>query len=121
MTGAMTARHLSGAEQSVELAAIGRRAAEQEFDVLLALGLAVPSSDLTPPEPAPDPLPYGRPTAVELLDAVAGFLASDVQPQTTDRTSFLVRVAGNVLATVRRELAFGPAATARHRARLDRL
>ena len=121
MTGAMTARHLSGAEQSVELAAIGRRAAEQEFDVLLALGLAVPSPEAPPSDPPPDPVLYGRPTAVELLDAVAGFLASDVQPQTTDRTSFLVRVAGNIVATVRRELVLGPAATARHGARLDAL
>jgi aminoglycoside phosphotransferase (APT) family kinase protein len=31
-------RHLSGSERSVELAAIGRRAWEQEYDVLLALG-----------------------------------------------------------------------------------
>jgi aminoglycoside phosphotransferase (APT) family kinase protein len=31
-------RHLSGAERSVELVAIGRRVWEQEYDVLLALG-----------------------------------------------------------------------------------
>jgi aminoglycoside phosphotransferase (APT) family kinase protein len=31
------ARHLSGSERSVELAAIGRRVWEQEYDVLLAL------------------------------------------------------------------------------------
>jgi aminoglycoside phosphotransferase (APT) family kinase protein len=30
-------RHLSGSERSVELAAIGRRVWEQEYDVLLAL------------------------------------------------------------------------------------
>jgi hypothetical protein len=30
-------RHLSGSEPSVELAAIGRRVWEQEYDVLLAL------------------------------------------------------------------------------------
>jgi aminoglycoside phosphotransferase (APT) family kinase protein len=121
MTGAMTARHLSGASPSVELAAIGRRACEQEFDVLLALGLAAPSADVPLPDPVPDPLLYGRPTAVELVDAVAGFLASDVQPQTADRTSFLARVAGNVLAAVRRELLLGPSARARHRRRLDAL
>lgn len=121
MTGAMTARHLSGAQPSVELAAIGRRACEQEFDVLLALGLATSSPAEPLPEPEPDALLYGRPTAVELVDAVAGFLASDVQPQTQDRTSFLARVAGNVLGTVRRELLLGPSARARHRERLDSL
>jgi hypothetical protein len=34
---------------------------------------------------------------------------------------FHARVAGNVLAAVRRELLLGPAATERHRERLDRL
>ena len=120
MTGVMAERHLSGAEPSVELAAIGRRAAEQEFDVLLALGLDAPDAAV-PPEPAGGaPGLYGRPTAVELLEAVAHYLAADVQPG-GDRVAFHARVAGNVLATVRRELLLGPAARARHRARLERL
>ena len=120
MCAVMADRHLSGAEPSVELAAIGRRAAEQEFDVLLALGHDVPDS-VPPPEPdaGPDDL-FGRPTAAELVDAVAHFLAADVQPG-GDRVAFHARVAGNVLATVRRELLLGPAARERHRARLDRL
>jgi aminoglycoside phosphotransferase (APT) family kinase protein len=121
MCGVMADRHLSGAEPSVEFAAIGRRAAEQEFDVLLALGLDAP--DAAPPEePAPDaPDLFGRPTADELLGAVAHFLAADVQPGTAGRISFHARVAGNVLAAVRRELRLGPAADARHRARLSAL
>jgi aminoglycoside phosphotransferase (APT) family kinase protein len=121
MCGVMADRHLSGAEPSVELAAIGRRAAEQEFDVLLALGHDVP--DIAPP-PDPDPGAdadlFGRPTAAELLGAVAHYLAEDVQRR-GDRVGFHARVAGNVLATVRRELLLGPAARERHRARLDRL
>jgi aminoglycoside phosphotransferase (APT) family kinase protein len=120
MTGLMAERHLSGAEPSVELAAIGRRACEQEFDVLLALGLAAPDPAV-PPEPADDDAAlYGRPTATDLLEAVTAFLAGDVQPG-GDRVGFHARVAGNVLATVRRELALGPAARERHRARLARL
>jgi len=117
MTGLMAERHLSGDEPSVELAAIGRRACEQEFDVLLALGLAVPDPAV-PPEPAADDADlYGRPTATDLLEAVSAFLAADVQPG-GDRVGFHARVAGNVLATVRRELALGPAARERNRARL---
>jgi hypothetical protein len=122
MCAVMAERHLSGTEPSVEFAAIGRRACEQEFDVLLALGLDAP--DAAPsPEPAAggDPDLYGRPTVAELVDAVAHFLGADVQPGTAGRVSFHARVAGNVLATVRRELLFGPAARARHRARLDAL
>ena len=34
MTGMMAERHLSGAEPSVELAAIGRRVSETEWDLL---------------------------------------------------------------------------------------
>jgi hypothetical protein len=120
MTGMMADRHLSGAEPSVELAAIGRRACEQEFDVLLALGLDQPDA-AAPPEPAGDrPGLFGRPTAVELLEAVAHFLAADVRPA-GDRVGFHARVAGNVLASVRRELLLGPAAAQRHRARLTAL
>jgi aminoglycoside phosphotransferase (APT) family kinase protein len=120
MTGMMVGRHLSGAEPSVELAAIGRRACEQEFDVLLALGLDQPDA-AAPPEPAGDrPGLFGRPTAVELLEAVAHFLAADVRPA-GDRVGFHARVAGNVLASVRRELLLGPAAAQRHRARLTAL
>jgi aminoglycoside phosphotransferase (APT) family kinase protein len=37
------ARYLSGAEPSIELAVLGRRVCEQEYDVLLALGHAGPS------------------------------------------------------------------------------
>jgi hypothetical protein len=121
MTRVMTARHLSGAEPSVELAAIGRRTCEQEFDVLLALGLAAP-------EPAGDPgtAPagadlYGRPSAVELLDATHHFLTTDVASATEGRTAFHARVAANVLAMVRRELLLGEDARARHRERLARL
>lgn len=124
MTAAMAGRHLSGAEPSVELAAIGRRGCEQEFDVLLALGLEEP-------DPAPQPEPglsgpstaslYGRPTAAELVDAVQLFLTTGVQPGTEGRISFHARVAANVLATVRRELLLGEAARARHRARLKAL
>jgi aminoglycoside phosphotransferase (APT) family kinase protein len=121
MCAVMADRHLSGAEPSVELAAIGRRAAEQEFDVLLALGHDAPDA-VPPPEPdaGTDADVFGRPTAVELLDAVAHYLAVDVQPG-GDRVAFHARVAGNVLATVRRELLLGAPARTRHRARLDRL
>jgi aminoglycoside phosphotransferase (APT) family kinase protein len=122
MCRVMADRHLSGAEPSVELAAIGRRACEQEFDVLLALGLAVPE---TPDGAAamPDGAAelYGRPTAAELVAATRTFLSDSVRPETTGRTAFHARVADNVLAMVERELRLGAAARARHRAALHGL
>ena len=47
---------------------------------------------------------YGRPTAAELVAAVADFLDSDVRAATDGQVSFHARVAANVLRTVEREL-----------------
>lgn len=100
--------HLTGAVRSVELAAIGRRVAEQEWDLieLLAPDEWRAARAEPPPDVAPDvPSLHGRPTARELVDAVRGFLTDDVMPNTTGRLSFHARVAANVLGIVERELA----------------
>jgi hypothetical protein len=100
--------HLSGAIRSHEHAAIGRRVAEQEWDLV---ELLAPDEWRTAREegapPASDDVPglHGRPTARELLDAVRGFLSDDVMVNTTGRLSFHARVAANMLAIVERELA----------------
>ena len=47
---------------------------------------------------------YGRPTAAELVAAVADFLDSDVRAATDGQVSFHARVAANVLRTVERDL-----------------
>ncbi len=105
--------HLSGAHRSVELAAIGRRVCEQEWDLLLLLApdAAAGAAARRPgPEglPRPVPAPYGRPTVSELLDAVRGFLTDQVMPATTGQVAFHARVAANVLGIVARELELGP-------------
>jgi hypothetical protein len=46
----------------------------------------------------------GRPTAAELVAAVAEFLAGDVRSNTTGSVNFHALVAANVLRTVQREL-----------------
>ncbi|KDE98435.1 hypothetical protein Y900_005645 [Mycolicibacterium aromaticivorans JS19b1 = JCM 16368] len=46
----------------------------------------------------------GRPTAAELVAAVAEFLANDVRSNTTGSVNFHALVAVNVLRTVEREL-----------------
>lgn len=47
---------------------------------------------------------HGRPTAAELVAAVAEFLETDVRDGTTGHVNFHARVAANVLRTVEREL-----------------
>jgi hypothetical protein len=47
---------------------------------------------------------HNRPTAAELVAAVAEFLESDVRDATTGSVNFHARVAANVLRTVEREL-----------------
>ena len=48
--------------------------------------------------------PHNRPTAAELVAAVAEFLEGDVRENTTGAVNFHARVAANVLRTVEREL-----------------
>jgi aminoglycoside phosphotransferase (APT) family kinase protein len=105
--------HLSGAHRSVELAAIGRRACEQEWDLLLLLAPDdAARAAATRPRPSgdglPAPAPHGRPTASELLDAVRGFLTDQVMPATDGQLAFHARVAANVLGIVAREIELGP-------------
>jgi hypothetical protein len=66
---------------------------------------------------------YGRPTAVELLEATREFVTDEVMPATRDSVAvqFHSRVAANVLSIVERQLRLGPAQSARHRTALDAL
>ena len=92
--------HLSGAIRSHELAAIGRRVAEQEWDLIELLApdeWAAAAAEPLPAELPDDPGLHGRPTAREMLDAVRGYLTDDVMPDTTGRLSFHARVAANML------------------------
>lgn len=110
------AAHLTGAARSVELAAVGRRVCEQEWDLLLLL--APDAAARHRDQPAVEPLDaddaddgdlHGRPTATELLEAVEEYLRDEVLPGTGGRLSFLSRVAANVVATARRQAELGPA------------
>lgn len=110
------AAHLSRATRSVELAAIGRRVAEQEWDLieLLAPGeWAAVRQETRDDVTADEPGLHGRPTARELVEAVREFLGERVVPSTTGQLSFHARVATNVLGIVERELAMGDAQRAR--------
>jgi aminoglycoside phosphotransferase (APT) family kinase protein len=105
--------HLSGAHRSVELAAVGRRVCEQEWDLLLLLepdaaAHAAARRPLLTGAARPAPAPHGRPTASELLEAVREFLTGQVMSATTGQLAFHARVAANILGIVARELELGP-------------
>ena len=99
--------HTSGAIRSVELAAIGRRVAEQEHDLLDLLGVAPCPPPAVPPAPTTYDL-RGFPSSRQLLEALREYLERDVMSATTGRVQFHGRVAANVVSIVDRELALGP-------------
>ncbi len=104
--------HLQGFVRSVELATLGRRIAEMEWDLLELLDEGTTGDaparvvDLASP---PRPTLQDRPSAAELVAAVREFLERDVQGRVDGRVSFHTRVAVNALGMVERELALGPA------------
>jgi aminoglycoside phosphotransferase (APT) family kinase protein len=117
------ASHRSGGRRSVELAAVGRRVCENEWDLLHLLDVSPPDeSPLSAAGPgAVGAEVFGRPTAAELVDAVREFVTTDIMGHTNGRLHFDARVAGNALAMVGRELALGPAVVERAAERLRRL
>ena len=130
--------HLSGTTRSVELAAIGRRVCESEWDLFVLLGLA-PAPPWHTPDAAAAPLapsPFGRPTAIELVEAVREYLEGRVDAGGVEQgrvgeggvggedslaARFTARVSRNVLSMVERELQWGPAFSEAHRQRLETL
>jgi aminoglycoside phosphotransferase (APT) family kinase protein len=112
--------HLDGVVRSMELATIGRRVAENEWDVLgLLPGGPLPTEETEPGDD--DRQLYGRPTARELVEAVREWVEGDVRDATDGRVSFHTRVAANALHMVERELALGPEHRRRHAEGLARL
>jgi len=118
-------RYLSGDERSIELAVLGRRVCEQEYDILLALGHAAPltvADPLTNLRTTPAP-PHDRPGGPDLLHAVREFLTTEVgSGQGADpRLRFHALVAANALRIAEREAMLAASHEGRHRARLAAL
>jgi hypothetical protein len=113
----MAQQYRSGADQSVERVAIGRRTSECQVD---CVNLLIPGP-VTLVEPGAGIGDLDMPRAGELLTSVREFLGGDVMEQTRGRSRFLARVASNSVDVVRRELALGPAARAAERHRLETL
>ncbi len=122
------ASHQAGSGRSVELAAIGRRVAEVEEDLLDLLDgphWYQPESESPVGRTRWAGLggaagPAVRPPADELLEAVGEYLRT-VRDEVPGRTGFMARVAANVVDQVGREVTLGPGVAERHRVRLDSL
>ena len=117
---AQAAAHLTGLLRSVELAAVGRRVAEQEWDLVELLAPDAWAEARDRPPTAPDgPAPgddlYGRPTAAELLEAVREYLTGTVVPSASGPVAFHARVAANAVGIVERQLALAAAHEAAQR------
>ncbi len=111
--------HLNGVARSHELAAIGRRVCENEYDVLVEMGHQPPTAPTL--QTTASSGVHDAPSGSELLDAVAEFLSEQVVPAQDGRLAFHSRVAANIVSIVSREIALGPELARRRRERLDRL
>jgi aminoglycoside phosphotransferase (APT) family kinase protein len=118
-------RYLAEGERSIELAVLGRRVCEQEYDILLALGHASP---LRVPDPLDDPqfqlvTPHDRPSGPELLRAARDFLSTEVGlgVGTDPLLRFHARVAANALRIAEREARLAPVHERAHSKRLAAL
>jgi aminoglycoside phosphotransferase (APT) family kinase protein len=102
--------HWHGITRSMELATIGRRASENEHDVLALL-----APDRSAPAPTPVADVAGaisvsdRPTAAELAEALREWLEEDVLAGTEGRLKFHARVAANAVGMLEREARLGAA------------
>jgi aminoglycoside phosphotransferase (APT) family kinase protein len=123
-------RYLAEDEPSIELAVLGRRVCEQEYDILLALGHAAPLTVADPLENHEDhaATPHDRPSGPELLRAVREFLITEVGRteaglgvRADPRLRFHARVAANALRIAEREAMLAAGHAQSHRARLAAL
>ncbi len=95
----------TGVDKTLERAVIGRRTSENEVDLLILLEDEAPETQRLPirPDPPAPPRRMGEPSAVELLEAVAGWIESDIKPGAVGREKFMAAVALNALGMLRRE------------------
>ena len=99
----MADHYRTGPDATVERPAIARRSSECQIDCVNLL-LPGPIEEIAAANQLDQ---YDMPTIEELLESVRDFLHGDVMNETTGRTSFLARVAGNSLEIVLRDLQQG--------------
>ncbi|MFM8858167.1 MAG: phosphotransferase family protein [Actinomycetota bacterium] len=125
-----TSSHLLGFHRSHEMAAIGRRVCENEYDLFLLLDGRW-TSESKPTSPASwnhpvvvddeQPTVHDVPSTTQLVESVREWMERDVMTGTIGRLQFHTRVAVNVLSIVERELKSGRGHSRRHLERLETL
>lgn len=124
LTTLVLGSRFTGPDDDIELAAIGRRVAETEYDLMLLLvpELVPDGIDVTAASAdATAPPPHDPPSAAVLLESVRRHLTSDVVDRSSGRDRFLARVAASLVGIAERELVLGGAHEVAHRSRLDAL
>ena len=125
-----TSSHLLGFHRSHEMAAIGRRVCENEYDLFLLLdgkwtsaSVATSPSSWNHPIDVDDenPTVHDVPSTGQLVEAVREWMERDVMTGTTGRLQFHTRVAINALSIVEREMKSGRGQSRRHQERLATL
>lgn len=109
----MAAIWREGIDKSLERAVIGRRTSETELDLLMLLEQDAPAAQRGVRMPTHAPgldggAVKGEPSTAEMLQALSSWLASDIKPQATGHTKFMLAVAQNALGMLAREAAAPP-------------
>lgn len=113
----MAEHYRTGPDRTVERPAIGRRSSECQVD---CVNLLIPGpAELV--EGIDAQASEELPRIEELLASVRDFLRGDIMAETSGRTNFLARVAGNSLDIVRRDLLLGDEHRANELERLQAL
>ena len=97
----------NGTDTSLERVVIARRTSENEVDLLMLLEEDAPEAERQPIrlESAPPPRRHGEPSTIEMLEAIADWIETDVKPGAQGRDKFMAAVALNALGMLRRDQA----------------
>lgn len=66
-------------------------------------------------------MPFDRPDATELMDAIRLHLDEELRPELSGKAAYDLRIASNLLTILKREMKLGPETAQRAKARLQNL
>jgi aminoglycoside phosphotransferase (APT) family kinase protein len=95
----------SGLDAGLERAVIGRRASETEVDLLMLLEEDAPEAERGPIEmpAAAAARRKGEPSTTEMLEALSGWIETEIKPAAQGRDRFMASVAMNALGMLQRD------------------
>jgi aminoglycoside phosphotransferase (APT) family kinase protein len=111
-------RFLDGSLPTIEMASLGRKACEPAYDALTLIDADRPLGDLKVSDDVAVATNQQAPSADQLAEAVASWLAGPLTDASTGVHRFEARIAANLVRVLRREAQLGPAADAADRKEL---